>query len=170
MRFAVFLGILAALVGAAILAGRLFSSEKDRLRDRLDACVLAIEKEDADALGGMLSSSFRFGGEGAVGSGDRERALERVRRLAEDSRSLRIRIGKVDADFEGNRADVRVETYASYGTFQRRTAHERFDGTMAPLAVNLELRKDPGGAWILESARIATRDPFSEARRPGGRR
>ncbi|HET6204150.1 MAG TPA: hypothetical protein VFI25_15265 [Planctomycetota bacterium] len=164
MRFLALLGILAALVGAAVLAERLFPSEKDRLRERLDACARAIEAEDTDALAGMLSPSFRFEGEGFLGSGDRGRALELVRRLAGDPRAMRIRIGEVEADFDGDGVEARVDGSGSYGRFERRPGHERFEGTMTTFAATLGLRRDPAGTWILESGKIETRDPFSRLR------
>lgn len=161
MRFLALLGIVA---GAAILAARLFPSEKDRLRERIDACERAIEEEDAEALAGILSESFRFEGEGVVGTGDRGRALERVRRLADDARSLRIWTRDLEAELDEGRATVRLEGGASWGSVEKRPGQERFEGMHGRFRADLELRRKEGGGWVLESAKIEVRDPLAEIR------
>jgi hypothetical protein len=164
VRFLALLGIVAILAGAAILAGRLFPSEKDRLRERIDACERALEEKDAEALAGMLSESFRFEGEGVVGTGDRERALERVRRLADDPRSLRIRTGDLEAEIDEGHASIHLEGGASWGTLEKRPGQERFEGFHGRFRADLELRRMEGGGWVLESAKIEVRDPLAEVR------
>lgn len=171
MRFLALLGIVVILAGAAVLAGRLFPSEKDRLRERIEACERAIEEEDAEALAGILSESFRFEGEGAVGSGNRERALERVRRLADEPRALRIWTRDLEAEIDDGRATAHLEGGASWGTVEKGPGHERFQGTHGRFKVDLDLRRTDDGGWVLESAKIEARDPFAEIReRRRGRR
>lgn len=162
MRLLALLGIVAILAGAALLAGRLFPSEKDRLRERIDACERALEEEDVEAFAGMLSESFRFEGEGAVGSGDRERALERVRRLADDPRSLRIWTRDLEARIDGDRATAHVEGRASWGTLEKRPGRERFEGTASRFRLDLDLTRGAEGGWVLESAKIDASDPLAE--------
>ena len=166
MRLLLVFAAIGALVGAAILVERMFPSEEERVLERAAALVNTVEEEDLAAFESALSPSFRF--EGVIGSGDRERAIERARRLFEEPQVVRFRIREQRAEAEGDRATVELGGWARYGVETFTPGQHRWDGFMGRYRVRLVLVKGENGVWLLESAEIREAD-FEERRPPEAR-
>jgi hypothetical protein len=95
--------VLAIVLVVAIYftARALFKSDEDRIRELIHRGVAAVEKEDVDAIGALVSANYH----GYYGT-SKEEGLEMARRDLQELEELKIKLHKIEITLRDGQADV----------------------------------------------------------------
>ncbi len=137
------------VVAIFFVARGLFKSEEDRIRDLIRRGVTAVEDEDIDTIGSLISPKY-YGHYGT----SKEEGLRMARSDLESLEDLKIKLHKIEIAFRDGQADVLCH-FTVTGVYLNSKIYDRFPFRGLPHAdreewdkarLVLEKEAPPGGS------------------------